>query len=88
MSAVRSANGNINGAGKGSSFGDSSFYSAYRRKQATISGQLGKQGAGGVVQLNSIATTQKPLLGNYLKQKGYECAINDIVLAKNSNGFM
>jgi hypothetical protein len=88
MSAVRSANGNINGAGKGSSFGDSSFYSAYRRKQATISGQLGKEGAEGVVKLNDIATTQKPLLGNYLKQKGYECAINDIVLAKNSNGFM
>lgn len=88
MSAVRSANGNINGAGKGSSFGDSTFYSAYRRKQATISGQLGKNGAGGVVKLNDIATTQKPLLGNYLKQKGYECAINDIVLAKNSNGFM
>jgi hypothetical protein len=88
MSSIRSANGNINGAGKGSSFGDSSFYSAYRRKQATISGQLGKAGATGVVNLGSLATTQKPLLGNYLKQKGYECAINDIVLAKNSNGFM
>jgi len=88
MSSLRSATGNLSGTGKGAGFGDGSFRTAYLRKQAILGGQRSKTGTLTSANLGTTATTQKPLLGNYLKQKGYECGINDIVLMKNSNGFM
>ena len=87
MSSLRSATGNLNGSGKGAGFGDGSFRTAYVRKQAILAGQRSK-GTLTSANLGTTATIQKPLLGNFLKQKGYECGINDFVLMKNSNGFM
>ena len=84
MSSLRSSSGDLAG-GKGK-FVDSSWRTAYIRKQAILSGQLQKTGS--TITLDTEATTKKPLIGNYHLQPGVKCGINELVFMKNKDGFM
>jgi len=83
MSSLRSSSGDLAG-GKGK-FVDSSWRTAYLRKQAILSGQRQKTGS---ITLDTEATTKKPLIGNYHLQSGVQCGINELVFMKNKDGFM
>jgi len=86
MSSLRSSSGDLAG-GKGK-FVDSSWRTAYLRKQAILGGQRSKTGTLTSANLGTTATTQKPLIGNYHLQAGVQCGINELVFMKNKDGFM
>jgi hypothetical protein len=79
MSSILRAGGN-----KGPQFGDSSYRTAYIRKQAILSGQ--KQKTNDNTFLGAVAQTQKPLISEHHLTKGSDNGVREIYMIKNPTG--
>jgi len=79
---LRSANN------KGSYYGDSSYRTAYLRRQAIIGLQLQKTGNPAVPANVMSASTQamKPLISEHLLTKGSTNGVMEFIQMKNSSG--
>uniref|UniRef100_A0A6C0JLC4 Uncharacterized protein n=1 Tax=viral metagenome TaxID=1070528 RepID=A0A6C0JLC4_9ZZZZ len=79
MSSILRAGGN-----KGPQFGDSSYRTAYLRRQAILSGQVQKTKDN--TFLSSTGQATKPLISEHQLTKGSDNGVMEVMWIKNSSG--
>ena len=66
-------------------YGDSSYRTAWLRKQAILSGQVQKTGSP-ATSMSSEAQAMKPLISEHHLTKGFTNGVQEFIIIKNSNG--
>jgi hypothetical protein len=79
MSSILRAGGN-----KGPQFGDSSYRTAFLRKQAIVNGQ--KQKTGDNTFISGSALSRKPLISEHHLTKGTDNGVREVYMIKNPTG--